>query len=68
MLTIAILLQELVVADPVEAVGTVLEHVSNHTLRLQVAASILERIMLVPAPSSNLLISGPYTAEYAVKQ
>ena len=68
MLTIAVLLQELIVADPMEAVGTVLEHVSNHTLSLQVAASILERIMLVPAPSSNLLISGPYTTEYTVKQ
>ena len=66
MLTMA-LLQELIVADPVKAVGTVLEHVNNHTLSLQVAASILEQIMLVPAPSSSLLITGSYTAEYMVK-
>ena len=49
-----------------KAVGTVLEHVSNHTLSLQVAASILERVMLVPVPSTNLLVSGPYTADYTV--
>ena len=51
-----------------EAVGTVLEHVNNHTLNLQIAATILEQLMLVPVPSSNLLISGHYTAEYTVKQ
>ena len=56
----------MVVADPVKAVGTVLEHVSNHTLSLQVAASILERVMLVPVPSTNLLVSDPYTADYTV--
>lgn len=63
----SVLLQELIVADPVEAVGTVLKHISNHTLNLEVAASILERIMLVPAPTSKLLISSHYTAEYTVK-
>lgn len=51
-----------------EAVGTVLDHVDNHTLSLQVAASILERIMLVPAPSSKLLSSDPYRAEYTVNR